>query len=313
MGQNKTLGYIAITIVATIYGVSYLARELITVIKPAAMHVTVITLLQLVIMMVLFGLYNLITKKSMKVSRKHVPMLIMSGLAGTFLFQTLTNMSVEHVGAGIPSLLFGLAAGFALITSVVVYKKRTIALSWIAVLVGLTGLYIIMNITPENFADTNFLGFGLSIGSVMAWVAYCFLANKVSDDYEKSVVLFWNAVVGVSASLPFLFFFPMNMESISANIGNISIALVILGIFNATIAYFMTLYAIRQIGVDMSNIFLNFMPIATLGALFILRDEIPKQNEVIGGLIIIASVFLLGFAESLVAKKQAAEQNSTGA
>ena len=306
MNQSKTNGYLAITIVAIIYGVSYMARKLIT--ETEAIAPPIITLLQLAIMAILFGAYNVLTKKSMKISRKHFPMVALAGLVGTFIFHTLTNVSVSHVGAGIPSLLFGLAAAFSLITSVVIYKKRTNILSWGAVLAGLVGLYVIMGITPESFADTNFLGYGYSIGSVMAWVAYCFLANKVADDYDKSVVLFWNAMVGVAASVPFLFFYPMNMAAINANLNNIIIALVILGLFNATIAYFMTLYAIKKIGVNMSNIFLNFMPIATLGAVFIVDGTPPKSNEVIGGIIIITSVLLLGYAESLVAKKEAAKK-----
>lgn len=305
MKQNKTLGYVAITIVAVIYGVSYMARNVIT--DTGAMQPAVITLFQLLIMAVLFLLYNLITHKSMKVAGKDWPMLIVSGLFGTFLFHTLTNLSVSHVGAGIPSLLFGLAAAFSLIASVVIFKKKTNALGWVAVVVGLVGLYIIMGITPESFADTNILGYVLSVGSVLAWVIYCFLADKVSDQYEKSVTLFWQAIVGVIASAPFLFLYPIDTAALSKGLSSIIVCLVILGVFNATFAYFLNIYAIKQIGVNMSNIFLNFMPIATLAAVFIVYGTPPKINEVVGGLIIIVSVFLLGYAENQVAKKESAQ------
>lgn len=305
--QSKTLGYLAITVVAIIYGVSYLARN--EILNTGALDATAITLLMLAIMAILFGLYNLISKKSMKIAKKDIPMLVLAGFIGTFCFHTLTNLSVGHVGAGVPSLLFGLAAVFSLITSVVVYKKRTHALSWLAVVLGLVGLWVILGISLGNLADTNFLGYGLAIGSIMAWVAYCFVADKVSDKYEKTVVLFWSATTGVVASIIAMFFSgPINMAAVSANIGTIAVGLAILGVFNATIAYFMNMFAIKQIGVDMANIFLNFMPIATLVAMFILNGTIPKINEVAGGLIIIASVFLLGFAESLVSKKQKSEE-----
>ena len=301
MKQNKTLGYIAITIVAIIYGVSYMARNVITDTK--AMEPAVITLFQLLIMAVLFLLYNLFTRKSMKIAGKDWPMLIISGLFGTFIFHTLTNLSVSHVGAGIPSLVYGLAAAFSMIISTIFLKKKSNAISWLAVLVGVIGLFIILGITPESFADTNFLGYVLSLGSVLAWVIYCFLADKVSDQYEKSVTLFWQAVVGVVASLPFLFVYPIDGEALADNMTNIIVCLVILGVFNATFAYFLNIYAIKQIGVNMANMFLNFMPIATLVAIFIVYGTPPKINEVIGGLIVIASVLMLGYAE----KRQAAK------
>ena len=303
MKQNKTLGYIAITIVAIIYGVSYMARNVITDTK--AMEPAVITLFQLVIMGVLFLIYNIVTKKSMKIEIKDLPMLILSGLFGTFIFHTLTNLSVSHVGAGIPSLMYGFAAAFSLIINLVVYKKKTNAIGWTAVAIGVVGLYIIMGITPDSFADTNILGYVFSIGSVLAWVIYCFLADKVSSQYEKSVTLFWNAVVGIVACLPFLVMYPIDGAALSANMTNIVVCLVILGVFNATFAYFLNLYAIKQIGVNMSNVFLNFMPIATLVAVFFVYGTPPKLNEVIGGLIIIVSVFMLGYAEKRQAEKEA--------
>ena len=51
-------------------------------------------------------------------------MLVLSGLFGTFIFHTLTNMSVAHMGAGVSSLLFGLAAAFSLIISAIFLQKR---------------------------------------------------------------------------------------------------------------------------------------------------------------------------------------------
>lgn len=295
MKQNKTMGYIAITIVSIIYGVSYLSRELIT--KTNALDATVITLMQLAIMAVLFLLYNLITRKSLKVSGKDIPMVVISGMFGTFLFHNLSNWSVSYVSGSIPSLLFGLAAVFSLLGNMIVYKKKTNGIGWFAVVVGLVGLAIIVGITPDNFANTRIEGYVLSVGSVLAWVIYCFLSDKVSNQYEKSVTLFWQAAVGVVASLPFLIVYPIDGAAVSANFSTIVINLVILGVFNATIAYFLNIYAIKQIGVSMANMFLNFMPIATLVAVFLVQGVPPTMNQVVGGLIIIISVFMLGYAE----------------
>ena len=301
--SGKGLGYIAITIVAIIYGVSYMARNVIT--DTGAMQPPVITFFQLAIMAVLFLVINLIGRKSMKIAPKHIPMLILSGVFGTFIFHTLTNLSVSRVGAGIPSLMYGFAAAFSLIISVIFFRKKTNVLCWVSVIVGVVGLYIIMGITPASFADTDMLGYLFSIGCVLAWVIYCFLADKVSDEYDKTVVLFWNAVVGLVASCPFLIAYPIKGEVFSANVSSIVVCLVILGVFNATFAYFLNLYAVKKIGVNMANIFLNFMPVATLAAVFFVYGTPPKAHEVIGGVIVIASVFLLGWAESLLNKKQA--------
>ncbi len=303
MKQNKAMGYLAITFSAIIYGVSYLARNIIT--DTNSMDPTAITFFMLSIMAAMFFIYNLVTKKSMKFKKEDALMLVLSGFVGMFLFQTLTNLSVSHVGAGIPSLVFGLATAFSLIINAIFLKKKSNMLGWSAVILSIAGLVIVTGMTPQTFADTNLLGYGMSIGSALAWVIYCFLADKISGKYEKTVLLFWNALVGAICSAPFLIIYPMDTAVVSANLGSIVFALVILGFFNATLGKFLNVYAIKIVGVNMSNIFLNFMPIATLVSVFFVYGTPPKINEVIGGLIIIGSVLLLGVAEKQVAAKNA--------
>ncbi|MFI3312760.1 MAG: DMT family transporter [Eubacteriales bacterium] len=296
MKQNKALGYAAITLVAIIYGVSYMARNIITDTK--AVDPTGITCLMLLIMAIAFAIYNISTKKSIIIEKKDVFIVLISGFIGAFLFQTLTNLSVSHVGAGIPSLVFGLATAFALIINAVVYKKKSNGLGWGAVALSMVGLCIVTGITPQTFADTNLLGYGMSIGAALAWVVYCFLADKISAKYEKTVLLFWNAVVGAVCSAPFLLIYPIDGVAFQANLWPILGALIVLGLFNATLGKFLNVYAIKIIGVNMSNIFLNFMPIATLLSVFLVYGTAPKVNEIIGGIIIIGSVLLLGVAEN---------------
>ena len=71
------------------------------------------------------------------------------------------------------------------------------------------------------------------------------------------------------------------------------INLVILGVFNSTFAYFLNIYAIKNIGVTFSNLFMNFLPIVTIAVGMVLYGTMPTLNQIIGGVIIIASVLIL--------------------
>ncbi len=301
MNQQKVLGYIAIIIAVIISGISYMFRKVIT--ETGSLEPIIISLFQLFIMAFLFGIYNIATKKSIKVSPKHLPLMILTGLMGTVIFYTITITAVAHVGANIPSLLFGLSPAFSLLINILFYKKSTNLLSWIAVFLSLGGLYVIMDLTWENLANTNFLGYAYCVGSVIVWVLYSFMAPRVAEDYEKSVVLFWNAVAGFLVSLPFIFIYPINWNLLEPHFTSVVSSIVILGVFNSAVTYFLILYAIERIGINMSNMSFNFMPLATLAAVFIAYGTPPTTNEITGGLIIIVSVFLLGYAESRLNKK----------
>ena len=158
-------------------------------------------------------------------------------------------------------------------------------------MVSLVGVYILMGINPSDLAETNFMGYAICLLSIISWVIYCFLADKVSDKYEKTVVLNYQAVVGAVTTLPFLFLYPVALGGLVNR--EVLINLVILGVFNSTFAYFLNIYAIKNIGVTFSNLFMNFLPIVTIAVGMVLYGTMPTLNQIIGGVIIIASVLIL--------------------
>lgn len=287
MNKNKILGLIAIIIVVTIYGVSYISRDVID----NYMHATVIVGFQLTIMAILFTIYNIIKKADFKIEKSDIFIICLSGLIGTTFFHVLTVLSITAIGPTVSSLLFGFAAVFSLLIDTIFFKRPKTKLSILSVVVSLIGVYILMGIDFKDLASTNFKGYALTLLSIISWVVYCFLSDKVSDKYDKTVMLNYQAIVGAITTLPFLLVYPVSMANLM--MGKVIINLIILGVFNSTIAYFLNIYAIKNIGVTLSNLFMNFLPVVTIILSLLLYGIIPSMNQVIGGIIIIASVLLL--------------------
>ncbi|MFR2648954.1 MAG: EamA family transporter [Blautia coccoides] len=118
--KGKTIGLLAMVVVVTIYGVSYISRAVISEYLPTV----VILVIQMAIMTILFTGYNLITRKNMKVKKKDWGIIILSGLFGTTFFHGFTILGVNAVGATVSSLLFGFAAVFALIMEFVLFHRK---------------------------------------------------------------------------------------------------------------------------------------------------------------------------------------------
>lgn len=284
---SKTSGLLAMLLVVTIYGVSYISRAVIS----DYMHTTVIVGLQMTIMAILFTIYNLIKKINMKIDKSDILILIVSGLFGTTLFHGFTTLSITQIGPTVSSLLFGFAAVFSLIIDTIFFKRPKTKLSIISVIISLAGVYILMGIDFASLASTNFMGYALCLLSIISWVIYCFLADKISDKYEKTVILNYQAIVGAITTLPFIILYPVAMNDLLKL--ETVINLIILGVFNSTLAYFLNIFAIKKIGVTLSNLFMNFLPIVTIVLSMILYGELPTSYQIIGGIIIIISVFLL--------------------
>ena len=79
-----------------------------------------------------------------------------------------------------------------------------------------------------------------------------------------------------------------------------------LGLFNSAIAYFLNMYAIKNIGVTLANLFLNFLPVVTILLDFVLNGKAPNIYQIIGALLILVSVFVLNQDEKNLSKEKAA-------
>ena len=285
--KGKTIGLLAMVVVVTIYGVSYISRAVISEYLPTI----VILGIQMAVMTILFTGYNLITRKKMKVQSKDWVLIILSGLFGTTFFHGFTILSVTSIGATVSSLLFGFAAVFALIMEIVFFHRKKTKLGILGILISLVGVYILMGVKIGDLMSTNFKGYALCLLSTVSWVVYCFLTDRISSGYEKTVLLNYQALVGAVTTLPFLFFYQIE-PSVFAK-PSVFMNLIVLGVFNSTFAYFLNIFAIKKIGVLLSNLMLDFLPVVTILISLVLYKTIPTANQIIGGIIILASVFML--------------------
>lgn len=285
--KGKTIGLLAMVVVVTIYGVSYISRAVISEYLPTV----VILGIQMAIMTILFTGYNLLTKKMMKVKTKDWGLIILSGLFGTTFFHGFTILSVTSIGATVSSLLFGFAAVFALIMEIVFFHRKKTKLGILGILISLIGVYILMGVKIGDLMSTNFKGYALCLLSTVSWVVYCFLTDRISSGYEKTVLLNYQALVGAVTTLPFLFFYQIEPSVLAKP--SVFMNLIVLGVFNSTFAYFLNIFAIKKIGVLLSNLMLDFLPVVTILISLVLYKTIPTANQIIGGIIILASVFML--------------------
>ena len=121
----------------------------------------------------------------MKVNKKDLPMIILSGIFGTCLFHLFTVFSVTEIGANLSSLLYGFAAVFALTIDCTVRHRPLTKLSVASIIVSLVGVYILMGINFSDLASTNFKGYALCLAAIICWVvenAYTVVIGTVAGD-----------------------------------------------------------------------------------------------------------------------------------
>lgn len=232
-------------------------------------------------------------------------MIVISGLFGTTFFNLFSVISISYIGGTVSSLLFGLAAVLSLMIEFVFYKRKRTKLSILSVGLSLVGVYILMGLNPADLLGTNLIGYFLSFVSIIAWVLFCFFTDQISNAFEKTVVLNYQALVGVLTTMPFLFVYPVSFSQLVNP--SVIINMIVLGVLNATVAYFLCIYAVQNIGLTFSNLLMNFFPVVTVIVTFLIYGTMPSVNQMIGGLIILISVVILNQDQKNLTQLKAVE------
>jgi drug/metabolite transporter (DMT)-like permease len=255
----------------------------------------------MIIMLVLFTAVNLINHKNLKLDRKDLITIILSGLTGTLLFQLFTIIGVQYVGPLVTALLTSLSTAISLLIEYAFFHRKKTLLGILAALISIIGVYFIAGYNLGGLTASALIGYGISLLAVISWVVYGFLSNKVSKKYEQTVVLNYQAIVGVVTMLPFLFIYqPLSVSIIFES--DVIINLIILGVFNSSLSYFFGVYAFKHVGVTLSNIVLNCTGIVTMVVSIILYNAWPAIGQIIGGLLLIVSVIILDLDEKKLKK-----------
>ncbi len=286
MKNKKIIGFVSISLAAFVYGVGFISREILLKI----MHPSILIILQFTMMTVIYGAFCLITKKNINIKKKDFFGLFLSGILGINMYNYFINIGIRETGASVTSILIASIPVFCLIAEVLFYSRKITKLSIISMIVSLIGVWAVVGSGESAFHWSSIKGYGAILVGIISWVTFCFLCSNYYDTYEMPIILTIQGAGGVISSIPFLFIYKIPWESFNTNF---IIHLLIAGLLNATLGYILYIIAIKNIGITMTNLFNNFIPVVTIVISLIFFDKMVSFSQCIGCLFIILSVVLL--------------------
>jgi len=161
--------------------------------------------------------------------------------------------------------------------------KRQVGL----ILLAFVGLIVIYSNKTFSFEDRDFLGMLAALGASVIFAYVVILMKKMSDDYNRLEVLFYQNFIGLFLFLPF---FVLDYESISmTNIGfGITYGLVI-----GVLVYYLFLYGLKRMQASIASSLMYFEIPSTIFFGWLFLDEVLSVNFLIGAVMIVIASFLL--------------------
>jgi len=289
MGTNKLKGHIACLITVIIWGMSFISiKYCLEVFRP----MTLAFIRFLIASIILFFITRK-SKKFDKIKKKDIPLMAISGIIGISIYFFCENNGIEHTQASVASLLLATIPIITLFADRLVFKEKITLKKWIGILVSFVGVAMIIG--ENTGGKSELIGYVYMIGAVLAWVIYSVATKPLVDKYSQITIVYYQSMFGALALLPFVFTEKNNWEML-----NLSIVLNVLylAIFCSVLGYIWYVFSVNELGISLSSLYINLMPLVTLIGSYFILEESFGINKLLGGAFVILSVFIVSSKNS---------------
>lgn len=283
--SNKNILPITLMLVSVIlWGLSFISIDVVVeVIPPITLGFS-----RFVIASALLFITKRIKEKETKMKKKDIPLFAVAGFLGVTLYFIFENNGIKFLDASTASLIIATIPIFSLISESIIYKVKITKLKLISIILSFVGVYFVIGGEIGSLLQSNqAIGYILMFGAVFSWVAYSLATKPLFGRYSQLTIVYYQSLFGTIMFTPFIFFETIQWSEIT---GGIVLNVLYLGIFCSAIGYITYVYAMEKLGIAISSIYLNAIPLVTVVAGFFILNEEITLYKAIGGILIISSV-----------------------
>lgn len=286
MKNSRIFPYVAITFVMIIWGLSFLSIKVtVNVMGPMSLALSRFIIASLLLWAMLK--YN---EPDTVLEKRDVPLMALSGIFGITIYFFFENNGVNLTTASTASIIIATIPMMTVLADYI-FCGNKISLPQIAgVILSFTGVYFIVResgglaLSSEHFTGNLYM-----LGAALAWVVYNLTTRPLGTRYSRLAITTYQTLFGTAAIIPFVFF---ERPDLSLMNGVIAANILFLGVLCSAAGYLCYVYSIGELGVSITSLFINLIPIITVIASYFILDEKITSTQMLGGGIIVAAVYL---------------------
>ena len=188
---------------------------------------------------------------------------------------------------------------FTVLIGFLILKQKVSLIHWLCVFFCLLGVCII-SIDQEG---------GLEFGSGSTLILFAAILTAIYFHILKPLVYIYGAITSAAytilfGTLPMIIWFPETYYFIINSNSEVQIAFLWLSLFPTTIGYLTWTYSVGYYGANKASLFLYLIPPISIILNILWYGKNPSLVTIIGGAIILLSVFFTLFFQQKKSKKQ---------
>jgi len=262
----------------------------------------------------ILGALTLIGRNRVRLEKKDIFTVALSGFMGIMLYAVLQNIAVQWTSASNATLIIASYPVITLLLDALIYKTKLNAVKIVGIVIAIAGVFVLSYMKPEERQHNELLGILMLIIAGVAWAFYNFLTKKVVNRYPPVTLLFYQTLFGTLFMLPLAFFERGQWAAPTA----MSFSMMLfLGVFCSVIAFLLYNLGLKKLPASSVITMLNLVPLFGVFFSWLLLGETVTLRKIVGGAVIIFGVMLSvrktrgeAIAETTAAQDGAAAQQN---
>jgi len=227
----------------------------------------------------------LLKREGLHFSKKLIGPMLLCTLTGSSLYFFFEYNGLKYTNASTASLIIASIPVLQLIWDVIRHKRRYRANTWLGVACSIIGVYLLVAYGEEGGGSLP--GYLYMAAACVCWVAYHEVAGGLMKAHSTLMITWWSSLIAVITLIP-----GAAMEGIAwAEVAPLAwLAAAFLGIVCSALCYLLYNTCLHRLSPARTALFLNLNPVAgCLGGVLLLGETLTAA-QLIGGLVIMASL-----------------------
>ncbi|MBQ6747454.1 MAG: EamA family transporter [Bacteroidaceae bacterium] len=234
-----------------------------------------------------------------KVEKKDLIVIMLGGLTGFVISQTLTAWALNYTSPVYYSLIATLVPIGTMLLAALFLKESITGVKLMGVCLGIAGAALLVLVKWQTEAGSNdLLGIFFALLSLLTWVIYLIITSKVSQKYTAVTQMKWTFLVSTIAVLPFawnefgqtkLFSGDYGFTEGMMGVGGMAFIVV----FATVMGYFMIPYAMKYLRATTVSIYTNLQPIVASLIAIVIGQDIFTWDKPVAAVLVLVGAYLV--------------------
>jgi drug/metabolite transporter (DMT)-like permease len=292
--MRKLLAYIGLIVAVTIWSLSFISIDLCL----DYMTVNEVNILRFTFSTALLWTLYFLRRQKLNFKKWDIPRIAISGIFGTAAYYYFESIGLDYVSPSNVSIITAAIPMMTLVIAMLFMSKKTRFRN--IFLIGISFVGIVILADPKSTEiQSNYIGIGIVLIANICWVIYTILNERLTHKYDLLNLLTLQVTFG---TMTFYFLYGVQIQlghvefmdlTLIFDNGRLVMNLLFLSVLASVLAYHLYNYALRTVGVTLSALFINVIPVVTLLVSVSVGQETLSFSKIIGCLLVVLAVYLI--------------------